>query len=305
MTVPAVANGVVYVTAWERRVYAFPANCGASRATCSPLWTGETSEPVYEPPAVAGGVVYVSSAAGKVYAFPAECGTGGAGCAPLWIGQTSYGPSAPAVADGIVNVAALEGGLYAFAAHCGTGGASCSPLWTGYTISPTSSPAVARGTVYVGAGRLLYAFPAACGGVTCAPRSVADTGPTTTGADWLGNPAVANGRVYVQSPDKLFAFPSNCGGGVCTPLDRGRTLQRSAGCRGPPLRWLHRQNFCLPRRLRYRPGLPVRLCRAPRSLRPRCPAGRHRGMSERPDVSRSAHRRLRQNTHALAHIHER
>jgi outer membrane protein assembly factor BamB len=72
---PAVANGVVYVGSFDKKLYAFSAGgttgCSGpvTDRTCSPLWTGTTGALIDSSPAVANGVVYVGSGDGKLYAF--------------------------------------------------------------------------------------------------------------------------------------------------------------------------------------------------------------------------------------------
>ncbi len=216
---PAVANGVVYVGSDDRKLYAFPASCGTSNATCTPLWHGTTGGAVRSSPAVVNGVVYVASNDGNLYAFPASCGTGNATCSPLWHGTTGSVvsgfafTSSPVVANGVVYVGSYDHNLYAFPASCGTGNATCSPLWHGTTGNVIeSSPAVANGVVYVGSDDTsLYAFPASCGtgNATCSPLWHGPAG------DYVrSSPAVANGVVYVGSDFQyLYAFPASCGTG--------------------------------------------------------------------------------------------
>jgi outer membrane protein assembly factor BamB len=75
---PAVANGVVYISSTDHKVYGFRAT-GCGGATCAPLWTtttlsGNNDYPVFSSPAVANGTVFVGSGSGnpnpgKLYAF--------------------------------------------------------------------------------------------------------------------------------------------------------------------------------------------------------------------------------------------
>src|SRR6266508_2281027 len=221
---PAVANGVVYVGSDDRKLYAFPASCGTSNATCTPLWHGTTGGAVRSSPAVVNGVVYVASNDGNLYAFPASCGTGNATCSPLWHGTTgNVIESSPAVANGVVYVGSDDTSLYAFPASCGTGNATCSPLWHGPAGDYVrSSPAVANGVVYVGSDfQYLYAFPASCGtgNAACSPLWIGTT--TGFGTHVPSSPAVANGVAYVAATDgNLYAFPASCGTGnaSCSPL---------------------------------------------------------------------------------------
>ena len=150
---PNVVRGVVYVSSFDNKLYAFDAtgsswHCtGVSPArTCTPLWTAPFGGPIeMESPAVANGVVYVGSTDDKVYAFDA---TGSSAhcigvpsdrtCLPLWTTTAGTGP--PAVANGVLYVGAFggptgfQGGLFAFDA-AGRKGCSgtpkvCTPLWS-------------------------------------------------------------------------------------------------------------------------------------------------------------------------------
>jgi outer membrane protein assembly factor BamB len=66
---PAVANGVVYIGDEAGDLYAFPASCGTSGASCSPLWTATTADEIESSPAVANGTIYVGSDDGSLHAY--------------------------------------------------------------------------------------------------------------------------------------------------------------------------------------------------------------------------------------------
>lgn len=53
-----VANGVVYVGAWDGKLYAFNATTGAK------LWSAETAQPIKTGAVVADGMVFVVSSGG-------------------------------------------------------------------------------------------------------------------------------------------------------------------------------------------------------------------------------------------------
>jgi hypothetical protein len=142
ISVPAVANGILYVTAEASDfatgapaggLYAFDAagttSCIGSPKQCSPLWRSIT--PTLFPPAIANGVVYaVSYAVGeghRLRAFDAAGVKGCSGapkiCAPLWTSTTDLVPpgnrgltpsngltSAPAVANGVVYIVGIADG---------------------------------------------------------------------------------------------------------------------------------------------------------------------------------------------------
>ncbi|HEX3641260.1 MAG TPA: serine/threonine-protein kinase, partial [Ktedonobacteraceae bacterium] len=129
---PVVANGMVYASSDDYKLYAFKAN-GCGQATCAPLWTAQFNNSLGVPLiaagflAVADGIVYISSGDG-LYAFRAD-GCEQVTCTPLWKAQTGGGVSSPTVANGVVYSGSDDGKLYAFKAN-GCGQATCAPLWT-------------------------------------------------------------------------------------------------------------------------------------------------------------------------------
>jgi outer membrane protein assembly factor BamB/transcriptional regulator with XRE-family HTH domain len=180
---PIVANGMVYVSSADDKVYAFDALTGRER------WSSRAIGVIYSSPAVVDNIVYVGSADDKVYALDALTGQ------QIWSAPTSgmiY--TSPAVVNGIVYIGSQDHNLYALNALTG------KQIWratAGGGIG--SSPAVANGIVYFGAddGKL-YAFDALTGQWRWS---------TTTGARIFSSPAVANGIVYVGSWDNtLYAI---------------------------------------------------------------------------------------------------
>jgi len=100
---PAVANGVVYVTAFDGYIYALDAGTGALQ------WKFATGDQVLSSPAVANGVVYFGSEDNTVYALDAQTG------ALLWKYITgSPITSSPAVVNGMLYIGSWDGNLYAF-----------------------------------------------------------------------------------------------------------------------------------------------------------------------------------------------
>ena len=215
-SVPAVANGLVYVGSRDGNLYAFDAagntNCAGAPKVCAPIWRGPTSPGanMQSSPAVIGGIVYVGGGDGKLYTFDAAgIGNCTAGitrvCAPLWTGPIGFGvSSSPALSNGLVYVGGGDGKLYAFDA-AGVAGCSgvpkvCAPRWASQASTQIflSSPAVANGVVYIGSFHDVHAFDATTG----APLS-----HFTTGGFIQASPAVANGRVYIGSGDgNLYAL---------------------------------------------------------------------------------------------------
>jgi outer membrane protein assembly factor BamB len=203
---PAVANGVVYVTA-DNRMFAFPAaGCGAK--VCRPLWRTIVVDGAIQgsgPSVSGGGTVYFASVnftgstTSTLYAFAAG-GCGAFTCRPRWIAHPIDGDSietTPVVANGRV-YASTTSGLHAFNAN-GCGRAVCDPLWFGILdsmISGTSgSPVVAAGVVYyVQNNGHIGAFDArGCGQFTCVNIWSSITSSTTS---LLTSPVIVNGRLY-------------------------------------------------------------------------------------------------------------
>jgi hypothetical protein len=169
---PAVANGVVYVTASLLSAFdaAGTTNCSGTPKICRPLWTA-SGWSAGASAAVANGVVYVASqdldVVLRLKAFDAAGTTNCSGspkvCTPLWTAAVGYqgdAITAPAIANGVVYFSeargyccGVEGLLYAFDAagttKCSGSPKVCTPLWT--AAQPgwgASSPAVANGVVY-------------------------------------------------------------------------------------------------------------------------------------------------------------
>jgi outer membrane protein assembly factor BamB len=170
---PAVANGVVYITSFDKKLYAFDAaagsaHCSGTPKTCTPLWTA-TTVGIGASTAVAKGVVYVFvELSGEVlYAFDAAGST-----------------------------------------HCSGVPKTCNPLWTatpGGSEGGFRPPAVANGVVYVGAAQHLLAYDAA-GVVNCSGSPTVCTPLLIAPHDGFG-PVVANGMVYLGAVDgNLYAF---------------------------------------------------------------------------------------------------
>jgi len=138
---PAVADGVVYVGAWNGNVYALNAASGAL------LWSYATGGDISSSPAVANGVVYIGSG-GPVYALNARTGV------LLWATAVSGGEGSPAVANGVVYVGAWDNNVYALDASTG------AVLWSYATGTHVeSSPVVVNGEVYIGSDDdNVYAF---------------------------------------------------------------------------------------------------------------------------------------------------
>lgn len=202
ISVPAVANGMLYVTAeasdfatGERvgGLYAFDAAgttlCGGSPTQCSPLWRSIT--PSLFPPAIANGVVYVvgyvvGEGGHRLRAFDAAGVEGCTGapkkkiCAPLWTSTTELvTPGIPGLtpANGLTSAPAVANGVVYVV---GIADLSCNPICTGT--------------------RHLFAFDGSgVQGCTGTPKQCGplfdETNPPH--AKTFSEPVVANGILYV------------------------------------------------------------------------------------------------------------
>jgi outer membrane protein assembly factor BamB len=177
---PAVADGIVYVGAEDRRLHAFDAVVGTQ------LWTSQTGGIIDSAPAVGNGRVYVSAQDGYLYAFNASTG------ALAWSAtgvSAGFVDATPTVSGSVVYAASNDGALTAF------NGTSGAKLWT---TKPTNTartfvqfaPAVANGLVYAGSNDgTLYAFNASTG------AKVWSTHGTSKLFFWC--PTVDSGTVFV------------------------------------------------------------------------------------------------------------
>ena len=243
-TSPAIANGKMYVTDADEKLYAFDArgvtNCSGSPKMCAPLWSAGIGGTTLEvsSPAVANGVVYVGSDDHKLYAFDAagtrNCSGTPKTCQPLWTATTGNfigGP--PTVANGVVYIGSDDHKIYAFDAagstKCSGTPKTCMPLWTATTGGVIrANLAVANGTLFVGSGDgSLYLFDAAgstnCSGTpkTCTPLTTLAVGSS------IGGVAVAADKLYVSAGlsggfGALSVFDatikSDCFYGPCAPM---------------------------------------------------------------------------------------
>jgi eukaryotic-like serine/threonine-protein kinase len=102
-TTPAVANGMVYLGSYDQYIYALDVTTGALR------WRFQTGDRIVSAPTVANGVVYVASTELDQFVYALDAKTG----AVRWKYQTGWGYFAPAVANGLAYVASNDGYLYA------------------------------------------------------------------------------------------------------------------------------------------------------------------------------------------------
>ena len=185
---PVVADGVVYASARDDRLYAVDAATGDLR------WRTQIASHAYM--AVEDDVVFVGSGS-YLYAVDAATGT------TLWnyrMGSTTY--STPAVADGVVYMASLDRNLYAVDADTGdlrwryeSGGGGIR-----------SSPAVSEGVVYVVSSwnGHLHAVDVDTGN----PRWQYETNDRN---GHYYSPAAADGVVYFPTDSYLYAVDATTG----------------------------------------------------------------------------------------------
>jgi outer membrane protein assembly factor BamB len=215
---PTVSNGVVYVGAFDHRLYAFDANgCGSKK--CAPIWTGMTGGSIESTPTMDGDWVLVGSDDGKLYAFPAA-GCGQKQCAPAWTGELGWAvfESTPAVVNGTIYIGSQHSVAAFPAAGCGQ--SDCQPMWQGQFQGEQNffggSPAVAGGRVYIGIESGLGVFDAnGCGQSICAPLQL-DFGSGAQAAI-ESSPTVAGGVVFAgRNTGEVLAWSTKpCGQFQC------------------------------------------------------------------------------------------
>jgi outer membrane protein assembly factor BamB len=175
---PAVADGKVYISAWNALFYCFDATTGAQ------IWNYTSGDMTASSPAVADGKVYVGSDDDNVYCLNATTG------AKIW-NYTTGGDvvSCPVVANGMIYVGSKDGNLYCLSADLG----QVEWNYTTGAMIELSSPAVADGKVYIGSDdNKTYCLDAANGDFIWS---------YLTGDQIWSSPTVAEGRIYVGSAD--------------------------------------------------------------------------------------------------------
>lgn len=186
---PAIANGKVFVSADNGRIYTFDALTG------SLLWSAPASSGISSP-AVAGALVYVGAGDGKLNALDAQSGK------VMWSFPTGGAiVSSPAVSGRTVFFGSNDGKLYALDANSGDFKWAYS---TGGSID-RSSPAVSSDLVYVGSSDgKVHAVDASTGDL----RWTVDTGNTTH----RSSPSVAGGKVFIGSYSRsIYALDGQTG----------------------------------------------------------------------------------------------
>ncbi len=252
---PVVADGVVYVSAGDSRLYAVNSATGnlvwripmdgdnawlteadgvvyasgGSRLLAvdavdgNVLWCHDVGPVYYSIPAVVDGVVYVGSWGRSLHAIDAVTGD------LRWRYETGGGVrSTPAVADGAVYFRSTDGHLYAVDASTGV------LRWRSpvEARSHYQSPAVSNGVVYTGSGERLYALDAGTGnllwqteqGVASDSRLVVADGVVYVSAGALDAVDAATGSLLWQSLVNDFASSPTIVDGVAYVGSRDQHL---------------------------------------------------------------------------------
>jgi outer membrane protein assembly factor BamB len=176
---PAVADGIVYVSAGDSNIYALNASTGAK------VWNYSAHTLTSSSPAVSNGVVYVGSGDSNVYALNALTGK------KIWDFETLHYSklggieASPAVTEGVVYIGSEGGGLYALNASSG------SQIWNRRDFDTVySSAAVSNGVVYIESKAL--------------NASTGDTIWDFPAGNTHASPAISNGVVYIGSANGTF-----------------------------------------------------------------------------------------------------
>jgi len=213
---PLVVDGVVYVGAYNGKVYALDVEDGDE------IWSYELDGTIVGGITVADGTLYVGTSDGYLYALETEVegmeGRLKEGFAPVETGDKVW--AQPVVHDGTVYFGSLDHKLYA------VDGATGEPIWnepfeTGGGIA--STPMVVNGVVYVGSfDSRFYALDAA----TKEEKWV------FAAENWFwSNPAYRDGIIYACSLDnKVYAIDASTGELASSwpePFDTGAEIKSS------------------------------------------------------------------------------
>ena len=186
---PAVANGFVYESSSDGKLYAFkagtsPTNCfvygTTSARICPPLWTAFQGNSGTSSPAVADGVVYSGNGGQYLYAFDAS----GAGSTCSTTTSTGGGSTVTYSTGGLTDTSkSWTSNQWNEATVSVNGGAEIGVAFsnTATTISATWSSTPAAGSPYT------------VSVTTCSPLATMTTGSSTTST----SPAIVNGMVYI------------------------------------------------------------------------------------------------------------
>jgi eukaryotic-like serine/threonine-protein kinase len=206
---PAIADGVIYITSLDGRLFAIDQETGKEK------WNFKSRMPIASSPAVSGGTLYFVSSAGALAAIDVATGK------PKWAFATEFErkfeaknlhgypspaqtipdawdiwTSSPAVANGKVYFGSGDGNVYAVTADTGI------ELWKVQTKDVVhASPAVANNTVYIGSwDSTLYALNAETGDEKWTFKAGEDN-TIHNQVGFQSSPAVVDGVVYVGCRD--------------------------------------------------------------------------------------------------------
>ncbi|MEX1194305.1 MAG: PQQ-binding-like beta-propeller repeat protein [Dehalococcoidia bacterium] len=175
---PIVADGKVYLGAWDKNVY------GIDAATGECLWSFETDDRIIGRVALDDAGLYVASTDGTLYVLDPETGeeTAHKDVGDVW--------SSPVIVDGVLYVGTMGGKLTAFDP------ATLAEKWdASFSVSSAllTDPTPVNGSVLVGGiGQELYAVDAETG----------DEQWSVSGSNWFwGRPVVEDGTVYATNLD--------------------------------------------------------------------------------------------------------
>jgi hypothetical protein len=215
--IPAVADGVVYVSGWgDHTLSAFPASCGTGGATCQPLWTAGRDGGFDEPPLVVGNRVFVATSE-DVRSYAVGCGSRGQSCDPIWSAPLSgYGYLGYVLVwDPQTETLFVGEGRRIVPFDCGS--ASRCTRGRSQRIGLVADLAVDGGTLFVGGDSHVKAFDIACliSSERCGSLWASDQTAFQTSL------TLADGIVYAYDRyGWVYAFPETCAadGSNCSPI---------------------------------------------------------------------------------------
>ena len=202
---PAVAGGLVYVSGYNGKVYAFSSSSGTLR------WVYPRQgnlQPIIGGPIVSQGKVYFGCSDGKVYALDAANGD--------WIWEFPTGDkiwSTPTIDGGTLYISSFDKKIYALDVTTG------KKKWEFETQGAiTSTPLVYNNTIYTGSfDRYLYAVDATDGSLIWKSKAEADS--------WFwANPVICNNTVHAPCLDGKIYILNAGSGDIINTIDLGSPI---------------------------------------------------------------------------------
>ncbi len=208
---PVVANGVVYMGAYDGKVYAIDTASGFEE------WNYDAGSSIVGGVAVADGTLFVGTSGGELHAIDINTGQSKQGFLPFQTGDKIW--STPVVRDGTVYFGSLDQKLYAIDAE--TGALKWNePFEAGGGIA--SSPLIVGSMVYFGAfDNKFYAVDADTGGEKWVFEEA---------GNWFWAEALYdNGIIYAGSLDRnVYAIDAGSGAlAWSNPFDAGSQIKSS------------------------------------------------------------------------------